>query len=222
MKKKKRLWNILVPTLSPAVAQTGRCAHLFQLLLCSASNFIQSIELISPSIRIRAVLRPVRLGNPSGPIPIQAAAVCGGRQRGEVGDEGVVGLQRRGSRGGGGSQGSSQIRGRVEDHPGSGAARQPPGQEVCLGVLQPGWRWHNVGRGVSVNQGLLIRDLNDRLKIDFIRKKHFATRSLIPLALLLKVCSVMLISKTANSKWQPCNVCHNPAATCRLMVSKHI
>lgn len=119
----KKQWN------NPAVAQTGRCAHLFQLLLCSASDFI------SPSPRTRAVLRPGRPGDPSGPSHVQEAAVCGGRQGGEV-----VGLQRRGS---------------SQDHPGSGAARQPPGQEVCLGgELQPARRGHDVGRGVhSIRDG---------------------------------------------------------------------
>lgn len=73
-------------------------------------------------------------------IPSEAAGVWGGGQGGEVRGEGCIWLPPRGSHGRDVPQRVCQLRAGAEDHPGSGAAGHPPGQDVRLGEVKPSWR----------------------------------------------------------------------------------
>lgn len=126
-----------LPRQSPHLLQLHHYGHV----LWRARHRIHTVR---PTVHRPAGPDLLSSGWPLGSILAEAAAVRGARQRGEVRGEGVVRLQ------GGGSppRGASQVRAGTEDHPGSGAARHPPGEEVRLRVPNPGWRWHG-DRAVS-------------------------------------------------------------------------
>lgn len=70
----------------------------------------------------------------------EATAATGDREGNKLRGKGVIHIP--GSPDRAVSKRVSQVRGGVQDNPGTGAARQPSVKELCLGLLslQPSWR----------------------------------------------------------------------------------